>query len=1475
MRTFGPFEGTSEIARTALGQVWRARGPDGQGEKFAAKIMDCGVLSFVANDAAVAARLDVFIEAAQVQAKAASDPESGWAPVHATGRGEDSAYFVTDLLPFSAARLIEGRAAARGQVLVTIVAGIAHALKSMRAGQARWHGNLRASNVFFDRANDLAGARIILSDPCPTRELGPDRGEVADLRAVGQIIYQLVTHEHFEALGGWPVPPGPAWSRLGKVGEGWRELCSELLDPELKPGAIDLDRLAERAQSLTPPPRPLWRYVFAAAAVLSLMVGGWMAWSNRPWKPLDWNDSLWSEVCDNSDWYAAIIEGALSGDVSPEIKRFESKLQGGDQRRKLLGDDPALLVGDPELVGVVETFLRDFSAEGMGPEAWARFAAQSPDVAVADTERALGKYADERTRPVWMLGHARRFAPAVKKSWTTEDFAVFRTERPSAQGAALTQAAYGLHVARFMQQELRASIEAHQAALRAKVETLVSDGPPAPRASAELRGNVERGAVWLPNEGVLADRVRALAMSGRNAAALASSWKSIQEGVASMSSGAAGADPVVAGLLESVRSSVARADDEGGLADVLGALDAWAQSVGGVAPIIAAGAREIDWSVMEQREGAGSLYEAARSGDLPVEGFGQWVALVKDQSYWLVTEARPEIAIEPLLAGAESALGAIDELDRDFNGPQITDISDRIGRLRTDASETASLRWIRRNRDTIVAGTTRLLADAGSLRSETDGLIRSIATSAQEQADRWMSEEPSALTSVRAFQQHWTRERTAIASRVGPAAGGTPSQLRAALRNLRGVLFWDEDPRTHDVLADGWSRKLEAWSASAPESRPVSWDQGGWDAVVGERREHIARQLLASIEGWNPVERSDRWSGHAGMESAQREAWNDAEAWASRSERFASDMRRVERLRNEWHGPEEPVADGGPTLAAVVASWSGDPESAPLLRVASALLADVERAEAIGSEARESLVPILTSATEPGWARFAAWVALGSPDRAPAWPAGAAELATEIQSRDQLVAMIPSIPDEARRVVVGDRIAASGPVRWSSALLQGGPTQLETVMSRRAEMGVTPDAPGLDPAAAIDLAMFEFASGVRRVEDEERVKAMGLALVDRVRPLLNSIEPTGAGAVERSIRGIDEIAGGRDTRKTLQEILAENGPGINPKWTLQSTEGTGPDGQAAPEVIRYNRPGGGVLTFARADVDDPEPVYVCAEEVSIGLAQAIAQSTPGGLSRIREWSKLDAPEDRRGVLTWRLQGPRLAAWIPTTGWWNDSNVSPTDAFPTGMEPPPPPTAETPVNWIEPEAAEHLASLVGCRLPTSAEWKMALAKERSRSPSGPRGNLRDATFTAFTEHVGRLRQTQAQLVFPHAKGAYDAGDVESAPALGATTEDDGSLWFEPQSHPDRGTTYKHLIGNVGEFVDDTPGEKGGYGVVGGSAMSISPNPEATKPIRTRAAFSDVGFRLVFQAKDLKPAMWAAMLKELGPTPPYVFRTGPGR
>ncbi|MBX3366315.1 MAG: hypothetical protein KF912_03250 [Phycisphaeraceae bacterium] len=1478
MRTFGSYEATREIARTAFGQVWLARMIGETEERYAVKVIDCGDLSYVADDEIVSARLAAFLEAAKVQGAAGE----GWAGVHQSGRLSDSAYVVMDALPLSLTRLVEGRSAVSGHTLVAVTTGIARALLSVWRTSHRGHGNLKPSNVFFLKPDDLRVSPVAITDPAAPGELSSDKGEVADLHAIGEQIYQLVVHRPFKALGGWPVPPGKEWDRLGKVGAGWRELCSELLDPDLKPGQITLESVAERAAALTPPPKPVLRYVLAAVAVISLVVGGFVAWQRSPLSPLDWNSSLWTEVCDDSEWYALVVRAALTGEEDEALRKYVRYLPViGSERSTFATDTPDLKDLNPDFARVIRNFLLS-SSDSVSEAQWERFGEMYPDVYTkkgsfnrVDIKRAVDELADDKVRPPWMLGDARAISAAIgeRVMYPTANFESFRTQSISGSQGEISRASYGTYFARFMQKELQREIESQIELLRGQIGESAGDAVPTPRATEEIRISLDQGMLWQRSDTPMAGRIRALASVGRDASRLQTGWKALQETVGKIEGSPASADAVAASTRRALSEAIASADQAAGLQGVLVAIEHWEKTLQQAASIIAErGQTEIDWVSLRTRPDAELAYAQAAEGNLSEEGVRVWVSALADERYWKITEPRPPFTAEREIEATSRALASIDPDDREWRGVEIAAIEAELRSVQERIRVATELPWIRMNRQTVIAEAGATRGEAERLARETEELIAFMRTSATDQIQRWMSEDVSTLTDIVAIRDGWTITRQAIALRLGEDAGGKPAQLRSALWNARRAILWDESPATGEIREAGWAKRLSDWNAASPATRPTSWDEGAWASAVQAKREAMARTLLRAIDGWDFTMRLDRWSNFDEVRSVEERAWESSESWASSCRSMAADFQRIESLIGLWYAPDERPGDGQETIAQLIGKWTGNDTVADARRAVAIVAANAERLGAVSTSDRARRVTLMSGREDDAWLRFAAWRSLAQSGADSMWPAGLDELREEIRSRSELLSQTVNISQETRRAQVRQEIESSGTRRWSNAILAGGLTDVEGIMGLREQMGVIAGASGLDPRAEINIALYEFVASIRDREEEE-AKSMAGALVSRVRSL--SPATAAPASLDRSLSALERTLGGGVTRKTLDQVLAENGPGRHRDFTVRSKRG-GDDGFSAPDAITYANRQSVTFEFIRVNESESEPTYLSADELSIAQVSALLTIFPGGAAKVGEtWSTFREPLGPGDVTVWQPRGRTIEPFaVRDSGWWTSDNVGAAEAFPPGMDPPSPPAPESPVQWIEPETVEAIARTIGCRLPTSAEWRLALERERRERAAASRSagaNLRDPTFAAFTAHVAQLRSRSSvrSLEYPH-RGGYDPGDLKGDDAFAsATLENDGSIWFEPQTHPSRGVLFRHLIGNVAEFVNDSPGAKGGYGVIGGSALSISPDPERLVRARTDSAFADVGARLAFSLRDLKPPMWAALLQDLGSPVPYLF------
>jgi hypothetical protein len=175
----------------------------------------------------------------------------------------------------------------------------------------------------------------------------------------------------------------------------------------------------------------------------------------------------------------------------------------------------------------------------------------------------------------------------------------------------------------------------------------------------------------------------------------------------------------------------------------------------------------------------------------------------------------------------------------------------------------------------------------------------------------------------------------------------------------------------------------------------------------------------------------------------------------------------------------------------------------------------------------------------------------------------------------------------------------------------------------------------------------------------------------------------------------------------------------------------------------------------------------------------------------------------------------------------------------------------PVQSLNPRAAAVVAGKLGCRLPTLDEWRTA-----AQSESGQTANLRDSEWFEVLAAARAFRFVGAP-IYPDA-GAVKA---EGARAQGPAAPD-GYPFFAPVEGDGFGSRWKHLRGNVAEWVFMTPpsgvepivtamtGVDAGwrFGVVGGSAVSPPSfaSPDQVIEDHNNRPWFDVGLRLAFTA-----------------------------
>jgi len=281
MGAYGSFETDRELSSAQGARVYRARQTGvSAGDDFVVKVFS--LESLIGPDQQTRSDLDplladlsqAFTRRIELQRQAAAVSKR-IAPILETGRDERGAWYATRFYPRSVQRIIAGRVALSREALFHIVKSIVGGALEVKQACARGHGNLKPANVLIGAAAKLRDAEIALTDLLPGGDAEAARYEIADLRAIGEIIYQLVRRREIADSTNWlilPIEASKEWSDLfGKDAELWRGLCNRLLDPNLSTETYSLEKLAGELAALEPKP-PVSRRALALAGGIVVLL---------------------------------------------------------------------------------------------------------------------------------------------------------------------------------------------------------------------------------------------------------------------------------------------------------------------------------------------------------------------------------------------------------------------------------------------------------------------------------------------------------------------------------------------------------------------------------------------------------------------------------------------------------------------------------------------------------------------------------------------------------------------------------------------------------------------------------------------------------------------------------------------------------------------------------------------------------------------------------------------------------------------------------------------------------------------------------------------------------------------------------------------------------------------------------------------------------------------------------------------------
>ena len=1482
MPTYGRYETVKELSRGAHTLAWSARSAGGGKVRFA--VREFRPFSALGADEQLQRQIDRFLDGVRVQKQVAGAGGRHWGPVHDLGAEGQRAYYVTGLYSRTAERLILTRARLADWTLGKLVVSVVRGLKELRDLCGRAHGNLVPEKVLL-RGSALSQADVFLVEPAPGEDLADEKSSTADLRAVGMLIFRLVTHRPFRSGA---VPGGAEWQRLGNKGEDWWRLCCRLLTPTAAAPMPDLDELEQEVLRLqAAKPLLTGRRVAVLGLVAVLLAGAAAAlWcvpgiraklfprgpGNGREGPAAFDLGKWQALC-KAGWFRSLQAAMKDERCQRWSKDPYLKQAVVDVLAKARADGIEFHPGEiADAKGVSISYLADNPPDGAKrPDAVRKTSraveaieevdqALVPDKWPALAELAAG--AEELQKRGW-AGPGQYLAGLVSEAGTSLK-AVARVDRVLAD------------------QPLVDAVEKAWQAVLSSTEAIEASGSRVlgtfgRYVAAETRSGPDRcGREDVENLRRSLEAIEANAAELR--AFLAGDWKTKVARQALIADEQPVSDPtwqVYVRWLGKARGYYYLT------ADPRGPRKSWDEKVRGIEGKLSGKLKTLD------PQSADSFAPRLKE-----------VAARLDEAYECPLIARNK----SVLADQAAKLAAIlDKLDQSVETAIVVATGDPEEWLaatkdRREITSSASINaeWRQRRDGLLRDATAESLKSAPAaytaLRSKVEaveGFLRKIVDAERlpEGLDR-SAALPASVSAASLDVKCRQRREKAVAAVLQAAewAGAVPKHKDPA--DLPG---WDRvvDPYRqwlNDVkdLMAGFKIVEDALaSCCLPQDVPA-----GRDRTLGELyKQQLAKpayvefhaelaplttrlerlqeieqaankaELVAAIKSAKPTEpevvlAAWRRLGEVDWPAGAAEL-NEERQLRDRFAAVAGDVRDEARKKQfmdqlAQEGPRRYVRCLGKLTepadieSAIRLMDRFDVKSADLLPVVGGL-ADKGQVQAVirgaGSGAAE-----LT---------LAAWSRLG---KFADWPTGMAELEQERVFREKLATAADSAADADLKGRIHASLAEEGPRRFRVCFARlTAAADIEAAIGMMDRSAVKADQ--LDPLGRLRVALHAFRQRVESTTDAKELEAEAEAFLAAVRKLPAAFlaQPDPAAFVAE----LDKLKA-----KDTEADVSKAGPAVA-GWALASAKD-------AP-VAKYTR-GGLALEFVRLQPEgaSARPFYLAKTELSLAAFNEAVRAD----SRVADIRKALSGEYEEPA------GPRLWEWdragtaLKARPQWVKGEVDIQDGqeYPRDLTPPAP-SVDCPMQRMPPAVAVLAAGLLGCRLPTSAEWSLAY-ETYAKGGRDAKPNLRDNTWARQKKHVVGLAGVLSQAVLWPDGGAFWPKGAErftAECAEPATTANDGVLWFSPVASG--GGTFCHLVGNVAEFVYDVPkdlevlgrdaaisaveaalsrGERH-LGVIGGSALSPPQVPiDKVGPVdlaSASAGFSDVGVRLAFWAPSL--------------------------
>ncbi len=1273
---------------------------------------------------------------------------------------------------------------------------------------------------------------------------------------------------------GGTIGPSREWKALGPNGEDWRKLAANLLDvaETTSPDDRDLEKILPRIATWTAQPKKTPVVPIAIAAALLLAAGGVGLYFLLRAPTANFDQPTWARLClDYDSWFGQFLD-----DVTAE------------KNRRLFAGNPKY---PAQVIAILDAAAKKHDLSSYKPQSLAKSAHTLEDLAVHPTPDAKSGVNAYRTRESLQMVDAvtNALSPGQWPLLTALD----NTEKSYRDRGWLKPAN--------------------------AIASLIDAARP-PAFSTLPTENAEPPSVDPVNE--LA-RINATIDAANAVADIESRWTHIQQGLARLPK----TDVPLLQKLPDFAVSVARSPDQPGTLQDVTALAAAFSKIQAVVDQLDTQLNRKDQTLLFDQLAKDPAAQVPPDGPT----FDSYAALpaLAAQYVKLPTDPRDSVPWQKSLDEIQHDMIAVIN-DQNPQDPNLPTLRKDHQALITFINNWRDIPPIEKNRQQLTTLVSQARTNLDKLHEEGGTWVAPYIidppVDIAQQTDR-LAQSPLAKATPVVYNE-WKTHQTALIAKA--------QALGADLKKYQA--FKAIDKKFNDLEQAYITLDTQTLPASVPGLSDLAAGPAGggaaWAKVIATRVATVYRDRALTDLMTNPAL---KWAddlpqfSDAAYQSYQRQRLQQFDDLRKSTLDLIADYTTIQtRLDHLDLLPNEPTP-GAQTWRDLFKKWAGGGDAhSPLLSdetILAALKPITDRVQALlALDTRNDYAPVVADAESPApELALSAWRKLATIPITEKNPA----LEDELKIQSHLKDLFSTLTQDKRLTdahadALRQSLAQALPTRWKTWTdTLSTPETIQWALDHVKDFNVALTAQS-NPRMMYNQLLYDLRKSNQQNLKEDQLKPIATTFVTQASALPAAANPL----IKGMLANLD---------KTIhQNAAAEaSAAGAGPKlagWDQDKVK----DGV---NVFYYPNKASHTLAleFDRVTVGDKQ-IFLSSTEIPVGVFSDVMNRS-GKVAALNDanfpankqhWLKF--PE--RGNDQWGSVGPR--SWridltantmLLNTDWlyykipqMQIDSTNYYSPYPQGAEVPKP-TPYAPIQAISPQTAMFFARTLGCRFPTSDEWKTAYAVFEASGTTKDAWNLRgagtgpnwlaDQNYPAHNQHGLAFPDTgiflEGNLEFddsvtgPKAIPWSNAALAQFAPSRVSSTSgtyNGSTIWFrdvghEPGLPTSLGAGYIHdLVGNVAEYVFDGPNAQAPIKdtnvstdsvdstlaaapdklfVIGGSSLSPpqlpldKPQPVDLGDDHTNTGFCDVGIRLAYTAPI---ATLKEVLDGIFQNPPYL-------